>query len=59
MNTSLTTIGHLAITASIMTLVTVVLPRFFGAMIPSTLGSLLVSKQVQIEWLNSVLQAMH
>ncbi|MCP4453154.1 MAG: hypothetical protein GY809_16965 [Planctomycetes bacterium] len=59
MNTKLTITGHLAIAVSIITLVTVVLPTFLTALMPSALGSLLVSKQMQIEWLNSMLQAMH
>ena len=59
MNTKLTTTGHLAIAGSIMTLVTVVLPRFLEALMPSSLGSLLVSKQVQVQWLHSVLEAMN
>lgn len=59
MNKPYTTTGHLAITSTIIGLITLALPRFLEAMMPSTLGSLLVCKQVQIEWLNSVLQAMN
>ena len=59
MNTPFTTTGHLAITGTIITLITVALPRLLETMMPSTLGSLLVSKQIQIEWLNGLLQAMN
>ena len=58
MNTPFTTTGHLAVTGSIITLVTVVLPRFLQALMPAALGALLASKQIQVEWLSSVLQAL-
>jgi hypothetical protein len=59
MNTPLTAAGHLAVAASLITLTTVVLPRFLGALMPSALGPMLASKQIQIEWLNNLLQAMY
>ena len=59
MNTPFTTAGHLAMTGTLITLITVALPRFIETMVPSALASLLVSKQIQIEWLNSLLQAMN
>lgn len=59
MNTKLTTTGHLAITGSIIALATVVLPRCLETMMPSALGAMLASKQIQIEWLNGLIQAMH
>jgi hypothetical protein len=58
MNTPFTTIGHLAMTGTIITLITAALPRFLETIMPIALGSLLTSKQIQIEWLNSLLQAM-
>lgn len=58
MNTPFTTTGHLAVAGSIITLVTVVLPRFLQALVPGALGALFASKQLQVEWLSSVLQAM-
>ena len=59
MKTSLTTTGHLAVTSVIIGLMTVALPGFLKAMTPGTVVSLLASKQVQIQWLQSMLEAMN
>jgi hypothetical protein len=53
MTSKITTAAHLAITGAIMALITVVF-----TLIPGTLGALDASKQVQIEWLNSLLKAV-
>ena len=58
MKAQFTTSGHVAITSAFIILVTVALPKFVHTLMPDTLGALLASKHIQIEWLNSLLQAM-
>jgi len=58
MKTTLATSGHLAMTSSLLILITVALPKFTQTLMPDMLSTLLASKHIQIEWLNSLLQAM-
>ena len=58
MNTKITLAGHLAITGTFIAMITVVIPTIVATLMPNALWALLASRQIQIEWLNSLLQVM-